>query len=359
VIAKPSRPSADRDVTADLRAAAHAILGVVAALGAVLSYRSLQQAAGAVFPDPLSYGFPLLVDALVLGASLQYVAGCRDHSQGRHGWRAVAHAGIVATLALNALAADRPSQVPWHVTAPAVWAVLVELYARSAAGVWRAERDGTQTIPFRLWLTAPVESARTWLHLARVGSAARGRAEVGRHAAAAQAVRLTLPGRSGGGVRRFIRRQLRSGAVTPAVVLSACGWDGAGPVVARDPHEVLRAVVTPVQGGSRQVSTWSRGKTSARQEAPTETQVTPVHDPAVTHAPAPSAAQVAGSTLAPVAGPVDLDRWVALQRAAGSRRAEVLREGQAKFGVSESTVKRRWDAAGVGAASAELQASGS
>ncbi len=235
-----------------LRASAHVVLAVVAAIGAGLSYTSLRAGAADVFDDSvLSYGFPLLVDALVLGASLQYVAGARAKSPGRFGWRLTAHAAIAATLALNALAAYKPGgggtpAVPWHITAPAVWAVLVELYARTAAGQWRAEHADTETsvIPARLWLTAPIESARTWLHQARRSAAVHTRADLGRHAAALEALRLSAPGRPGRRVRRILRRQLRAGSLTPQAVLTACGWHAPTPPVVLDPHTVLRAALT-------------------------------------------------------------------------------------------------------------------
>ncbi len=240
-----------------LRLAAHAVLSVVAVMGAALSYTSLQRAAARWFDGALlSYGFPLLVDALVLGASLQFVAAARTRSAGRFGWRLTAHAGIGGTLLLNALAAlDGPrggaAAVPWHVTAPAVWAVLVELYARGAAGAWKSEQsEVTARIPLRLWLTAPVESARTWLRQARLTAAVAARFEVGRHAAAVEALRLTLSGRPGRRVRRVLRRQLRAGSLTPDAVLEACGWHATGQPASLDAHAVLRAALTGRPGWS-------------------------------------------------------------------------------------------------------------
>lgn len=41
----------------------------------------------------------------------------------------------------------------------------------------------------------------------------------------------------------------------------------------------------------------------------------------------------------------DVVAWIKEQLAEGARRAEILRDGVAKFGVSESTMKRRYDAA--------------
>jgi hypothetical protein len=228
-----------------VRALAHVVLAVVAATGAALSYKSLYLGASDAFDGSvLAYGFPLLVDALVLGASLQYVAGCRTRSAGRHGWRVTAHAGIAGTIALNALAAGSVTKVPWHVVAPTVWAVLVELYARTAAGSWRATRDDLDTIPVRLWLTAPLESARTWLHQARTSAAVGARRDSAVLVAARTALRLSTPRLRGRRVRRALSRQLRSGALDPAAVLTACAPGAAGRLPS--PEAILRAAVASV-----------------------------------------------------------------------------------------------------------------
>ena len=263
-------------MTRRLRGIAHVVLAVVAATGAALSYKSLYLAAADVFDHSvLAYGFPLLVDALVLGASLQYVAGARTRSAGRHGWRATAHAGIAGTLLLNALAADTPAEVPWHIVAPAVWAVLVELYARTAAGQWKAERPDTDTIPIRLWLTAPIESARTWLRQARLTAAVAARFDTGRHAGAVEALRLTLHGRSGRRVRRVLQRQLRAGSLTPDAVLAACGWTQPGPVTRLDPTTVLRTALTSVTPSDDPPAT---GMTPGARPVPSP-GAAPGHDP--------------------------------------------------------------------------------
>ena len=254
-----------------LRLIAGVILAVVAACGAVLSYRSLYVAAVPTF-GRLAYGFPVLVDALVLGASLQYVAGVRA-GRPRPGWRWTAHAGVAGTVALNALAAPTPGAVPWHVTAPLVWSVLVELTARDALGDWRAEHRVPQDrIPGRLWLTAPVESARTWLRMARMGVADHGAARtgVGVHAAAVEALRLSLPHRSGREVRRVLARQLRAGSLAPVQVLDAIGWSG-GQVSARDPGQVLRSALAAVlAGGPGRPLLAAADRTEAAPVAPRE-----------------------------------------------------------------------------------------
>ncbi|WP_369812511.1 DUF2637 domain-containing protein, partial [Kineosporia sp. A_224] len=202
------------------------VLAAVAAAGAVLSFSSLYTAAAPVFGPVLAAGFPLLVDALCLGASLAYAAGATV-GRPRAGWRLTAHAAAAGTIALNALAAHRLADVPWHVTAPATWSVLVELTARELLGTWRATHTAPRDqIPARLWLTAPIESTRTWLLMARTGTVthAGARIDVGVHAAAVQALHLALPGRRARRVRAVLRRQLRAGSLPPSAVLHALGW---------------------------------------------------------------------------------------------------------------------------------------
>jgi hypothetical protein len=209
-----------------LRVWARIVLIPVAVIGAALSFDSLYRAAVPVFGDRLAYGFPLLVDALILGASLEYVAGAkvgRPHS----GWRLTAHAGIAGTLALNALAAHTPAEVPWHIVAPAVWSVLVELTARQTLGEWKAaHKPPADAIPLRLWLTAFGESRRVWLRMARRldGEQAAARLEVGQHAAAVEALRLDLPGRRARRTRRILQDQLRVGSLHPADLPAILGW---------------------------------------------------------------------------------------------------------------------------------------
>jgi hypothetical protein len=60
-----------------LRFWARIVLVPVALIGAILSFQSLYQAAVPTFGQWLAAGFPLLVDLLILGASLQYVAGAK------------------------------------------------------------------------------------------------------------------------------------------------------------------------------------------------------------------------------------------------------------------------------------------
>jgi hypothetical protein len=129
-----------------------------------------------------------------------------------------------------------------------VWAVLVELYAREAAGAWKAEHTvPPERIPARLWITAPIESARTWLRQGRTGVREHqvARRDVGLHAAAVEALRLALPeGAECARVRRIIGRQLRAGSMPPTAVLAAIGWTG--DLSDRTPEAVLRAALADV-----------------------------------------------------------------------------------------------------------------
>lgn len=225
------------------------VLVPVALIGAALSFESLYRAAVPIFGPRLALGFPLLVDLLILGASLRFVAGAKVGLR-RTGWRMTAHAGVTATLTLNALAAHSLRDVPWHVTAPAVWSVLVELTARDVLGEWRVTHSPHHDrISLRLWLTAPIESARTWLRMARRvhGEQAAARLDVGLHAAAVEALRLALPGRRGRRVRQILERQLRSGSLPPAAVLRPLGWgDVASTLEKITPEAVLRAALLDV-----------------------------------------------------------------------------------------------------------------
>ncbi len=249
-----------------LRLASYLVLSAVAAAGAALSYQSLQSAAADVFPHRLAQVFPLLVDALIVGASLAYLAGAVI-GRGRAGWRLTAHVGVGGTIFLNALAADTLLTVPWHIAAPIVWSALVELTARDLLGDYRAAHARPDSIPFALWLTAPGESASTWLRVRRQAAHASVRADVGAHAAAREALRMALPGRGARKVRRVISRQLRAGSITPAAVL-AQAVTIMGTVPAGTPQAVLRDVlanaVTPVPGQTPRPAAEPRTRPRAR-----------------------------------------------------------------------------------------------
>jgi hypothetical protein len=202
-----------------LRKASYPVLALVALAGAALSYQSLETAAEKVFPTVLAHMFPLLVDALIVGASLAYLAGATV-GRGRPGWRLTAHAAVGGTLLLNGLAAGTTGAVPWHIAAPLVWSVIVEMVARDLLGDHRQTTPQPDSLPLALWLTAPAETASTWLRVRRQAAHASARLEVGTHAAAREALRMALPGLSGRRARKIIGRQLRAGSITPEAVLA-------------------------------------------------------------------------------------------------------------------------------------------
>ena len=232
---------------------ARVVLVPVAVIGAVLSYQSLYKAAQPTFGPYLAGGFPLLVDLLILGASLQYVAGAKV-GRPMTGWRLTAHCGVVGTLVLNALAARELGEVPWHVTAPAVWAVLVELTGKQVLGQWRASQHApAASIAPSLWVSSPIESLRTRLLMARTGAgdAHEARISVGTAAAAREALNLSLPRRSSARrdarrVRRVVNRQLRAGSLPPQAIMEAVGWTSPDQRPERSPESILRAVVQTI-----------------------------------------------------------------------------------------------------------------
>ena len=248
--------------------ASRIVLAGVATVGVVLSYTSLYQAASQTFGPILAAGFPLLVDALILGASLAYIASCRA-GHPRIGWRWIAHGGVAGTVALNALAAPELADVPWHIAAPLVWSVLVEMIARDAT--FAGTPAPRSRIPTLLWITAPGESASTALRLARLQAHRQARLEVGVHAAATEALRLALPGRHARRVRRILQRQLRAGSLSPAAVLERA-LDLMIAVPADSPRGVLRDVLATISPSSRHLAVRS-GRLRVRDGDPARNAV--------------------------------------------------------------------------------------
>lgn len=279
-----AEPSSSARSVAVLRWSSGIVLAVVAAAGAVLSFSSLYAAAVPTFGPVLAIGFPLLVDALCLGASLAYAAGAKI-GRPRVGWRMTAHGAAAGTVVLNALASPDLAHVPWHVTAPLTWSVLVELVGRELLGTWRATHTVPKDrIPGRLWLTAPVESVRTWLLMARTGASshAAARLEVGVQAAAAESLRLALP--KARRARRILRRQMRAGSLDPVAVLDALEWGTTSDAVL-SPEAVMRSALAGVlatRGGDR-AGTSSRRTRQARGTTPTGVAGSAGVTPGVTH----------------------------------------------------------------------------
>jgi hypothetical protein len=223
---------------------ADAGLWAVACSGFALSYSSVQRAALAhVDHAALSYLLPVATDGGALAAAARYVADRRAGMAAARGWQLLAWAAIAASAALNAMGRDWQDAV-WHLVGPAALAVITELYAHRAAQLHRRElHQPAETIPARLWMTAPVASARLWLWVARTGqrSLIEARAEMGRNAAALQALAVDCPGRDYRRLRRTARRQLRAGALPPVAVLDVLGW--AEGRLAADPPAALRTLL--------------------------------------------------------------------------------------------------------------------
>lgn len=306
-----------------LRVWAMIVLIPVAVIGAALSFQSLYRAAVPVFGTLLALGFPLLVDFLILGASLQYVAGAKT-GRPRAGWRWTAHAGVAGTLALNAMAAQTPGAVPWHVTAPAVWSVLVELAAREVLGQWRAvHAPPGDRIPLRLWMTAPLESARTWLRIARrvEGEQAHARLDVGVHAAAVEALKLALPQRRARRVRRILQRQLRAGSLPPSAILGPLGWmDATAALTEVTPEAILRAALRDTLRSSAAIQPGNPVADGAGRE-PAGRQDTL----ALSSVPVPSGTEPVGEGSDTPAARPEAVAPLSLQRAATTQRSETRR----------------------------------
>jgi len=200
--------------------AAVLVLCPVAGIGAALSFQSLHQAAVPIF-GRLAFGFPVLVDMLILGSMLAYLAGATT-GRALPGWRWTAHGGACGTLLLNAMTASSAETIPWHITPALVWSVLVEMTARQVTAYSRAPHTAAgEPIPARLWVSSPVDAVRTWLQMARTGerSHRQARADLALRAAAEQALQTAMPRHRQRATRKLIRKQLRAGALDPAALL--------------------------------------------------------------------------------------------------------------------------------------------
>ena len=91
----------------------------------------------------------------------------------------------------------------------------------------------------RSWVSSPVESFRTWLRLAKrtAGDTAAARVEAAALAAAAESVRLALPGRPARRARRLLVAQVAAGSFPLADVRA---FTDSAPA---DPAEALRAAL--------------------------------------------------------------------------------------------------------------------
>jgi hypothetical protein len=191
---------------------------------------------------------PAVIDLLIAAASMRYLIGVRRRIPVA-GWRVTAHTAIAASVLMNAAAAQRPSDWAWHVVAPLSLSVVIELFVRELLGtLGEVRREGrTDRIPLRLWITAPAESVRTWLMIARrvTGVQATARAETGQRRAAMLLVRIVLPGREHAATRRTLATLTRTGALTPSAVAVLVSGHRA------DPSGILPAALDQVASGIR------------------------------------------------------------------------------------------------------------
>lgn len=330
---RPVTTTPDAPTTRTVGWWARRILAVVAVIGAVLSYKSLYLYAEPKIGREAALAFPLLVDALVLGASLQYIDGVR---KGRPiaGWRLAAHIGVAGTIFLNFLAADGVwADVPVHVAAPIVWSVLVELTAREVLGDYRAAHDTpADRIPLRLWLSAPLESARTALLMARTGerSAAHARVLLGLHAAARQALRLAVPGIEGRRVRRAVVVQLRAGSLDPRDLLDALGDHDIGTDGA-DHRDVLRAVTRYVLTAHPPAAPPVKSRPTVKPKAPpVKVEVVAVDSVPVDSVPVAPAAEPDTAPTPPPTPPAGLPAVLATVPPGARRMYEVVAAANGK-----------------------------
>jgi uncharacterized protein DUF2637 len=231
-----------------LRLWARLVLIPVALIGAALSFRGLYAGAKPTFGTYLALGFPALVDLLILGSCLAYVAGAKV-GRAMPGWKRTAYLGVAGTLLLNALAATHWADVPWHITAPAVWAALVELTAAQVLGDYDATQPARAgRIGLTLWITAPRESLRTRLLMIRTGirDTIDARTALGVHAASRQALLLALPGRDARKTRRIINQLIHQGSLDPTAIMAPLGWGQTASGNAQSPEAFLRDILTRV-----------------------------------------------------------------------------------------------------------------
>jgi hypothetical protein len=218
-----------------MNAVSVAALSVVGVASMALSYDSVRLASAPYFGPRAAYAVPLVADLLALGASAQYVRTIRERGAGGRWWQVTAHVAIGLSVALNVIGTHGWGRLI-HALPPLALAAIFELCARAFAKTWKVEHHADESaIPLRLWLTSPLESARTYLVQARKVSDPAARAQVGEHDAA----RMLIDHASGRRIsrRRALRvahRQLRTGAVSAQDVVRAAHLrtDGASPALA-------------------------------------------------------------------------------------------------------------------------------
>jgi hypothetical protein len=168
---------------------------------------------------------PLMLDAVVFwlaSASVRQARAGRPLPMLRIG----AYAVLALAITANALGGATWPERMFMALPAALFGFLTEARIRLALYRHRAEH-GDERLRLRLWLRHPVRTARAWLWLARQSAPAfdRASAERDRLAAARDAVRLALPGRSRA-IRRAragVLRELNAGRLAPAAAVTASG----------------------------------------------------------------------------------------------------------------------------------------
>jgi hypothetical protein len=227
---------------------------------------------------------------------------------------------------LNAAAAPTLVDVPWHITAPIVWSVLVELVSRDVLDELREVRTHrADRIPLRLWLTTPAESVRISWRMARTGATDADAARVATERCAAARDQLTaaLPGLRRWRRRRQITRRLWAGVLDSAALAHLIDTHP-------DPAELHRTVL-------RTIATGSAAQAPAQPERRTATAET-------TGAPAqaPAHAGRRSATDAEIAAAIAVAPRPSLRSVGGALRAQGL-------SVSEDRLRAAMAAAEAGA----------
>lgn len=225
-------------------------LVVLAGVSAWLSYASVRSVAVGIFGAVGGSTFPVLLDTGVYVASEYYLASVRSNRP-QHGFRALAHALVAVTVALNVTAAGDWRAALFHAVPPAVFAALVELRSRKELGDVRAEHGRPDRIPLKLWLVNPVESFRLSLWAARQGSLSVIRASRERQLTALRALDIAVPSRKGDGgkaklARGLVARQLKAGSLDPRALVEATGLDAVVPTPGAE--AVLRVALISALG---------------------------------------------------------------------------------------------------------------
>lgn len=241
-------------------------LVLLAGVSAWLSYSSVRGVAVGIFGMAGGSAFPVLLDLGVFVASEYYLASVRSNRP-QHGFRALAHALVAVTVALNVSAAGDLRAAMFHAVPPLVFAALVELRARKELGDVRAELGRPDRIPLKLWITSPLESFKLSLWAARQGSLSVMRASRERQLTALKALEIAVPSMKGDRgraklARGLVSRQLRAGSLDPRALVEATGLDAM--VATPGAEAVLRVALISALGapGVRAGRSNTRGRTA-------------------------------------------------------------------------------------------------